>query len=67
LYIPFKWLHQVRSHDRNVAVNFWFNYEKIFGNAEFEAECAANEIKETMTLDSFNYTSSKSNYELSFK
>jgi len=25
LYIPYKWIHQVRSHDRNIAVNLWWD------------------------------------------
>ncbi|PAA65260.1 hypothetical protein BOX15_Mlig019308g6, partial [Macrostomum lignano] len=25
LYIPFKWIHQVRSYGRNIAVNLWFD------------------------------------------
>lgn len=34
LYIPYKWLHQVRSFDRNLAVNFWFNVESILVGRE---------------------------------
>ena len=67
LYIPFKWLHQVRSFDRNLAVNFWFNYEKIFGNSEFEEKCASNNLDLKITLDKLNYSTSKSNNELNFK
>ncbi|XP_076466730.1 tRNA wybutosine-synthesizing protein 5-like [Babylonia areolata] len=26
LYIPYKWIHQVRSYNSNVAVNFWWNH-----------------------------------------
>ena len=26
LYIPYKWIHQVRSHDRNIAVNLWWDH-----------------------------------------
>ncbi|KAL8566960.1 hypothetical protein ACOMHN_059760 [Nucella lapillus] len=26
LYIPFQWIHQVRSHNSNVAINFWWNH-----------------------------------------
>lgn len=26
LYIPFKWIHQVRSVDSNIAVNFWVSH-----------------------------------------
>jgi len=25
LYIPYKWIHQVRSYDRNIAVNLWWD------------------------------------------
>ena len=26
LYIPFKWIHQVRSYERNIAVNLWLDH-----------------------------------------
>lgn len=26
LYIPYKWIHQVRSFDRNIAVNLWWDH-----------------------------------------
>ena len=28
LYIPFKWIHQVRSYDRNIAVNLWWQHKE---------------------------------------
>lgn len=56
IYIPFRWLHQIRSYDRNIAVNFWFNYEKIFGRDAFGTECEANELDLDLTLDKLNYS-----------
>ena len=26
LYIPFKWIHQVRSYNQNIAVNLWWDH-----------------------------------------
>jgi hypothetical protein len=48
-------LHQVRSYNRNLAINFWFNYDKIFHNSQFGPECSNNELDPTMTLDKFDY------------
>lgn len=51
LYIPFKWIHQVRSYNRNIAVNFWFNYEKLFEHKEFTEACKKNQFDPTQTLN----------------
>ena len=29
LYIPFKWIHQVRSYGRNIAVNIWWDRSQV--------------------------------------
>ncbi|CAF0941002.1 unnamed protein product [Brachionus calyciflorus] len=67
LYIPFKWIHQVRSYGRNLAINFWFNYEKIFGNTLFPEECSNNKLDLSKTLDKFTYSASKNDFYSNFK
>ncbi|CAF1048659.1 unnamed protein product [Rotaria magnacalcarata] len=29
LFIPYVWIHQVRSKNRNIAVNYWLNHERV--------------------------------------
>jgi hypothetical protein len=50
-------LHQVRSYDRNLAINFWFNYDKIFHNSEFAPECSNNKLDVEKTLEKYEYNS----------
>jgi hypothetical protein len=55
LYVPLRWIHQVDSFDRNLAVNFWFNYEKIFDSAVFSDDCLKHKFDHSLTLDKFEY------------
>lgn len=54
LYIPFKWIHQVRSTNRNLAVNYWFNNEKLFELGQFPESCKTNKFDPAQTLDSLD-------------
>nr|QDG00793.1 lysine-specific demethylase JMJD5-1 [Brachionus koreanus] len=67
LYIPYKWVHQVRSYGRNLAINFWFNYERIFGNDEFGQECSENKLDLSKTLDTLTYGPVEDNFFYNFK
>jgi len=41
IFIPYKWIHQVRSYGRNIAVNIWWNHWK---NKELDlSKCAKQE------------------------
>jgi hypothetical protein len=53
-YFFHKRIHQVRSYERNIAVNFWFNYEKIYSNNKFSDVCLGNDLEVEFTLDKFS-------------
>lgn len=38
LYIPYHWIHQVRSFNSNVAINFWWNHYLSMGVLEEKQE-----------------------------
>ncbi|KAK3735817.1 hypothetical protein QZH41_019916 [Actinostola sp. cb2023] len=52
LYIPYKWFHQVRSYDRNIAVNVWFKHKADF----VPSNCDLAKSKEPQTLDKFLFS-----------
>ena len=56
IYIPYKWIHQVDSLERNIAVSFWFNYD-IKTNEELPDACMINNYDESLTLDKLDYES----------
>lgn len=45
----------MRSFDRNIGLNFWFNYEKSFQLPNFSEECDKNEFDVSKTLDTLNF------------
>lgn len=55
LYIPLKWIHQIRSTDRNLAINFWFNYEKLLEFGNFSEACKTNQFDKARTLDTMKF------------
>jgi len=50
LFIPYKWYHQVRSYDRNIAVNVWWKHRADF----IPQDC---DMEPNQTLDKFNFSS----------
>ncbi|XP_068755514.1 tRNA wybutosine-synthesizing protein 5-like [Montipora capricornis] len=50
LFIPYKWFHQVRSYDRNIAVNVWWRHKTDF----IPQDC---DMEPNQTLDKFNFSS----------
>ncbi|XP_031567482.1 tRNA wybutosine-synthesizing protein 5-like [Actinia tenebrosa] len=52
LFIPYKWFHQVRSYDRNIAVNVWFTHKPGFE----PQKCDPALNKEPETLDKFKFS-----------
>lgn len=50
LFIPYKWFHQVRSYDRNIAVNVWWTHKVNF----IPEDC---NMEPNQTLDKFNFSS----------
>lgn len=50
LFIPYKWYHQVRSYDRNIAVNVWWKHLPDF----VPQDC---DMEPNQTLDNFRFSS----------
>lgn len=48
LFIPYKWYHQVRSYDRNIAVNVWWKHQADF----IPTDC---DMEPNQTLDKFKF------------
>ncbi|XP_013416768.1 tRNA wybutosine-synthesizing protein 5 [Lingula anatina] len=54
LYIPYKWIHQVRSYNRNIAVNIWWNFHK---NKKLDlSQCEGREEDPAITLDKCQFS-----------
>ncbi|XP_001630801.3 uncharacterized protein LOC5510344 [Nematostella vectensis] len=51
LFIPYKWYHQVRSHDRNIAVNVWWTHKPGYVPNDCEMR-----IEAPFTLDKFYFS-----------
>lgn len=49
--------HQVRSYDRNIAVNVWWKHETNF----VPSQCAQTKTKDFPTLDKFHFSALASN------
>ncbi|CAH1798269.1 unnamed protein product [Owenia fusiformis] len=47
LFIPFKWIHQVRSYGSNLAVNIWWDFHK---NRDVDLEKCNKEVDNTLTF-----------------
>lgn len=52
LYIPFKWIHQVRSFGSNIAVNIWWSHQKM---KHLDASQCANRFNPELTLDKVHF------------
>ncbi|XP_050394060.1 tRNA wybutosine-synthesizing protein 5 [Patella vulgata] len=48
LYIPHKWIHQVRSYNSSLAVNIWWNH---YDALDIDTSQCNRECDETVTLD----------------
>ncbi len=57
----------MRSYHRNIGVNFWFNYEKLFEFDEFSGKCRDNKFDITKDLDSFKLENEEENHFTQFK
>lgn len=52
LYIPFKWIHQVRSFGSNVAVNIWWSHQK---SERLDVDRCTNDLDTELTLDKVTF------------
>ncbi|XP_062510635.1 bifunctional peptidase and arginyl-hydroxylase JMJD5-like isoform X2 [Corticium candelabrum] len=53
LYIPYKWYHQVRSYDRNIAVNVWWNPLIEFNTSDCDSKDA--KVEGFPTFDKYKF------------
>jgi len=54
LFVPYKWIHQVRSYNRNIAVNVWWDHHR---NSEIDLENCPTELDLDLTLHKVNFIS----------
>lgn len=54
LYVPYKWIHQVRSYNRNIAVNIWWDHHR---NSEINLDKCPSEVDIGFTLAQANFVS----------
>ncbi|XP_064608195.1 bifunctional peptidase and arginyl-hydroxylase JMJD5-like [Liolophura sinensis] len=52
LYIPYRWIHQVRSYNSNLAVNIWWDHHKT---ADIDSSLCPQKCDYDLTLDKVNY------------
>ena len=64
LFLPSLWIHQVRSKDRNIAVNYWLEHERAI-NAEIDREtCESLNSSDFFTLETMRWPSIKNDIGL---
>lgn len=52
LYIPYRWIHQVRSYNSNLAVNIWWDHHKT---VDMDASLCPQKCDFDLTLDKVKY------------
>ncbi|KAK3097177.1 hypothetical protein FSP39_007148 [Pinctada imbricata] len=52
LFIPYKWIHQVRSYGSNIAVNIWWNH---FKNKDINLDLCNHQCNLDMTLGNVEF------------
>ena len=63
LFIPALWIHQVRSANRNIAVNYWLNHERVTNAVVDENSCELTDPSEYVTLETVRWPKESSNLE----
>ncbi|CAF1321942.1 unnamed protein product [Adineta steineri] len=63
LFIPALWIHQVRSSDRNIAVNYWLNHARVKNAVINQNTCELLKQSNLMTLDTITWPKELSNLE----
>ncbi|KAK7108102.1 hypothetical protein V1264_015897 [Littorina saxatilis] len=51
LYIPYRWIHQVRSFNSNVAVNFWWDHYSSSDLLDRDEAVCQGQCDRSLTLD----------------
>lgn len=63
LYLPYLWIHQVRSKNRNVAINYWLNHERVKNAIVNKDTCVLNSQSDIVRLDTIKWPKETSNTE----
>jgi ribosomal protein L16 Arg81 hydroxylase len=63
LFIPALWIHQVRSTNRNIAVNYWLNHERVRKAIVNKNSCLLNNKLNLITLATIQWPKESSNLD----
>jgi len=63
IYLPALWIHQVRSKDRNAAVNYWLNHERARKAIVDKNTCSLLKQSEFVTLDTVEWPKEPTNFQ----
>jgi hypothetical protein len=63
LFIPSLWIHQVRSKNRNIAVNYWLNHHRVTNAIIDKNSCLLINKSDFMTLETIEWPKDSSNIE----
>jgi hypothetical protein len=63
LFIPALWIHQVRSNNRNIAVNYWLNHERVKNAIVDKSSCSLINKSNFMTLATIQWPKESSNLD----
>jgi len=63
LFLPALWIHQVRSKNRNIAVNYWLNHQRVTNAIIDNNSCLLINKSDFMTLETIQWPKDYSTIE----
>jgi hypothetical protein len=63
LFLPALWIHQVRSTNRNIAVNYWLNHQRVTNAIIDNNSCLLINKSDFMTLETIQWPKDYSTIE----
>jgi len=63
LFLPALWIHQVRSTNRNIAVNYWLNHERVKNAIVDKKNCLLINKSNFITLETIQWPKESSHIE----
>ncbi|CAF2608434.1 unnamed protein product [Rotaria sp. Silwood2] len=63
LFLPALWVHQVRSTNRNVAINYWLNHDRAKNAVVNQTTCLLKNKSDFMRLDTIQWPKEESHIE----
>ena len=61
LFLPALWIHQVRSNNRNIAVNYWLDHERVKNTIINKNNCLLINKSNLITLETIQWPKESSN------